>query len=110
MKNIIFIAAMSLLFGGCYSFVRTYDNNGNLLGECNSGHMLFGFIQLAAFGGCSGSANPSMQGKADSSKSVTPADAVIPHPDEHPLNCPPGQVSQYGSCYPLNPIVGGAKK
>ena len=100
------VTALLLLaaFGaqGCYAYVRTYDSNGNLLGECDSGGIGWGWAV------CTGSANPRDQGHADP---LGPKNKTAgARPESSSGDCPQGQVSQYGSCYPMNPIIGGSKK
>ena len=51
-----------VFLGGCMSYVKTYNANGDMLGECTSGGLLFGVIPVWGFGNsCVGSANPSDQ-------------------------------------------------
>lgn len=55
------ILALVVLLTGCASYVRTYDHNGTLLGSCERGSYLLGFISLPFPGfndRCYGSANP----------------------------------------------------
>lgn len=80
---------------GCYSFVKTFDGEGGLIAECNSGTMLLGFIP--AWGpGCHGSANPLDQ----------TGNAVIRpwNPPATKTECPTGMSLKNGECYPDNSL------
>ena len=91
---------------GCYSYVKTYDGNGNLLAECNEGGMLFGAIPVGSFhfgSACTGSANPLSQGHPD---------PIGPRKEKESIlgNCPEGSSPQYGQCYPTKPIYGAGSE
>ncbi len=84
------IIAIAILSQGC-AIVKTYDSNGNILGECDS----YGFGWHT---GCTGSANPHDQGHSD---------PIGPKQEACPKGSTPNQI---GECYPINPIFGGEKK
>ncbi len=99
MRNLIALIAIAavMFVQGCYSSVKTWDSDGNLIGECTGSTMLLGFIPTWG-PGCRGSANP-----LDQSANET----LRPLPQEKlpGTQCPTGQSLRGQECYPDNSLL-----
>ncbi|MEK7287781.1 MAG: hypothetical protein AAB091_04400 [Elusimicrobiota bacterium] len=107
MRNLIALVAIVAVISaqGCYSYVKTYDSKGNLVGECNSGGMLLGFIPTGDWGfmsACRGSANPLEQSANETLRPVAQEKAPLMDLD---MSCPAGTTLRGNECYPDNPLL-----
>lgn len=104
MRVIGLVILISCVFAqGCYSSVRTYDREENLIGECRDAMMLLGAVPFPKpWGGCRGSANPLEQ---SANETLRP----LPQEKSKEPRCPEGQeVRGFGfgaECYPINPLI-----